>query len=56
MQRRSQAGELEQRLTELLDEHFDNAENPHVTIYKIRALLSADEQKCSPYPNIRWRH
>jgi hypothetical protein len=56
MRRQSQAGDLKQQLTELLDEHFDNAENPHVTIYKISELLSVSEKKCSPYSNIGRRH
>jgi hypothetical protein len=39
---------LEAQIQQLLDEHFANYENPHMTVMKIQALLASTQWPAGP--------
>jgi len=39
---------IEAAVASILNDHFENAENPHETIYRIWLLMSARELSLSP--------
>jgi hypothetical protein len=43
MRARIEQSRLKGQIAELLEEHFENGENPHMTIHKISTLLHSDE-------------